>query len=85
MTRDGVYFGPPASADAALQDLQAQRRQGASFLVVAWTAFWWLEFYSPLGAYLRSTFAPVLENERVVVFDLRRELREFPAGSHQPR
>jgi SAM-dependent methyltransferase len=82
MTRDAVYFGPPASADAALQDLQAQKREGASFLVVAWTAFWWLEFYSPFGAYLRSTFAPVLENERVVVFDLRRELREVPAGAH---
>jgi hypothetical protein len=40
-------------------------------MVFAWPAFWWLDVYQKFHHYLRSNFAPLLENERLVVFDLR--------------
>jgi hypothetical protein len=52
--------------------LERQRRAGAAFLVIAWPAFWWLEYYKGFTRRLRSRFPCILENERVVAFDLRR-------------
>ena len=76
MDSDGVYGGPPASAEAALQDLAAKRRDGASFLVVAWSAFWWLDHYAAMAAHVRANFPCVLGNDRLVVFDLTGDVRE---------
>jgi hypothetical protein len=73
MEYDGVYQGPPASSEAALRDLEKHRREGSSFLVIAFPAFWWLQHYVELADYLRSSSACVLDNGRVVVFDLSRE------------
>jgi hypothetical protein len=73
MESDGVYQGPPATSEAALRDLEKHTREGSSFLVIAFTAFWWLEHYTELATCLRSNAACVLENARVVVFDLGRE------------
>jgi hypothetical protein len=47
------------------------RRSGASFMVVAWPVFWGLEHYTGLRQHLQSKFRCVLENERLVAFDLR--------------
>ena len=55
----------------AIQELERMRHSGASYLVVAWPAFWWLDYYIRFHDYLRSRFRCVLENERLVVFDLR--------------
>jgi hypothetical protein len=40
-------------------------------MVFAWPAFWWLEHYAGLREHLRSKFRCVLDNERLVAFDLR--------------
>jgi hypothetical protein len=72
MERDGVYMGPPGASEDALRDLEEQIRDGASFVVFAFPAFWWLEHYAELTAYLQSNATCVLENDRVKVFDLRR-------------
>src|SRR5262249_20231450 len=72
---DGGYNGPPADDETAIRELQRLHRQGASFMVFAWPAFWWLDFYEALHRYLRTEFTCILENERVVVFDLRHESR----------
>jgi hypothetical protein len=55
----------------AIQELDRLRQCGASFIVLAWPAFWWFDYYSELHRHLRSEFLCVLENERLVVFDLR--------------
>lgn len=70
MDCDGTYRGPPASADAALRDLAAKQADGARFLVIAWSAFWWLDHYAGLSASLRARYRCVLENDRLVVFSL---------------
>ncbi len=69
--RNGLYWGPPADDDSAIRELERLRGRGARFIVFGWTAFWWLDHYSEFERDLRSRFRPVLENDRVVVFELR--------------
>jgi hypothetical protein len=71
---DGGYAGPPTDDESAIRALQDSRRsRGARFLIFAWPAFWWLDHYSGLHRHLRSEFSCVLENDRLVVFDLGRQ------------
>ena len=67
----GEYAGPPADDAAALIELERLREQGAGFVAFAWMAFWWLEHYAALNEHLRTRFRPVLDNERLRVFDMR--------------
>ncbi|HZS08536.1 MAG TPA: methyltransferase domain-containing protein [Blastocatellia bacterium] len=69
--QDGYYAGPPADGGAALGEFERLRAAGAKFIAFAWPAFWWLDYYAELGRHLRTKFPPVLENDRIVVFDLR--------------
>jgi hypothetical protein len=69
--RDGHYGGPPADDRAALDELERLQRRGATHLVVGWPAYWWLHQYLGLHDQLRSRHRCVLENERLIVFELR--------------
>ncbi len=69
--RDGKYWGPPSDEATAINELERLRRSGANFIVFGWPAFWWLDHYAGFHRYLRSRFNCVLQNDRVVVFDLR--------------
>jgi Sulfotransferase domain len=72
LEQDGQYWGTPPDDETAIRELERLRRQSrASFMVFAWPAFWWLEYYSELHRHLRSTFRCVMENDRLVAFDLR--------------
>jgi len=72
LERDGQYWGPPADDAIAIRELERLRAAGASFIIFGWPAFWWLDHYTGLHGHLRSTHRCVLENERLVAFDLRR-------------
>jgi glycosyltransferase involved in cell wall biosynthesis len=69
---NGDYAGPPPDDATAIRELERLRTEGASFLVFAWMAYWWLEHYAGFGRYLDATFRRVLQNDRIIVFDLRR-------------
>jgi SAM-dependent methyltransferase len=69
--RDGEYGGLPAGDASAVDELERLREGGAMFAVVAWPAFWWLEYYVGLGRHLQARYRRVLDTERLVVFDLR--------------
>ena len=71
LERDGQYWGQPPDEETAIRELQRLRQTGASFIVFGWPAFWWLDYYRGLHDYLRSHYRCVLENERLIVFDLR--------------
>src|SRR5262249_47993132 len=75
LERDGRYWGAPPDDDCAIGEVDRLRQSGAGFIVFGWPAFWWLDHYSGLHDYLRSAFRCVLEDDRLVVFDLR------PGGS----
>ncbi|MBW4423605.1 MAG: glycosyltransferase family 2 protein [Nostoc desertorum CM1-VF14] len=70
LEHEGQYWGAPLDDEIAIQEIERMRQAGASFMVIAWPAFWWLDYYSGLRNYLSSNFRCVLENSRLVVFDL---------------
>jgi SAM-dependent methyltransferase len=67
----GQYWGPPADDATAVRELERLRREGAGYLVVGWPAFWWLDHYAGWHRHLRANYPCVLENDRLVAFDLR--------------
>jgi hypothetical protein len=71
LERGGQYWGPPPNDEVAIQEFERLRCSGASFLVFAWPAFWWLEYYGGFRTYLQSNFRCLAENNRLVAFDLR--------------
>jgi hypothetical protein len=71
LEQDGQYWGRPEDDETAIRELERLRLAGPAFLAVGWPAFWWLDFYTAWHRHLRSNFRCVLENERLVVFDLR--------------
>jgi hypothetical protein len=81
---NGQYSGPPRDNETAIREVERLRQAGARFLVVTWPAFWWLDYYSGLHQHLRSVFPCLLDNERLILFDLRSSIlvngsREKPA------
>jgi hypothetical protein len=72
LERGGVYWGAPPDDATAIGEFERMRREaGPAFIAFGWPSFWWLEHYPRFAARLRETFPCVLENERLVVFDLR--------------
>jgi len=67
----GRYGGRPADDASAIHELERLRSAGGDFLAIAWDCFWWLDHYSGWRRHLASHYSPVLENERLRVFDLR--------------
>jgi len=78
LERKGQYWGRPADDASAIVELERLRQEGASFVAFAWPAFWWLGHYTGLHDRLRATFRCVLENQRLIVFDLRTEAGDVP-------
>jgi GT2 family glycosyltransferase len=52
---DGAYAGHyPADSEAAVAALREAEEKGAEYLVIPTTAFWWLDCYPGLRAYLQA-------------------------------
>lgn len=73
LERDGQYWGVPSDDDIAIRELERLRHKGASFLIFAWPAFWWLDYFSGMHRYLRTQFRCVMENGNLLMFNLERE------------
>jgi glycosyltransferase involved in cell wall biosynthesis len=73
---NGLYWGPPADDASAVRELEQSRGTGAGFIVFAWPAFWWLDYYAEFYHYLRSQYPCVLHNDRLVIFELRHPKRQ---------
>jgi glycosyltransferase involved in cell wall biosynthesis len=65
---DGEYGGLPAGDEAAIAELERLRTMSPDALVVAWPAFWWLDYYEGFRRHLRDSLTPVLDNDELVVF-----------------
>ena len=70
LERDGAYWGPPPDSGTGIREVERLREAGARFLIFAWPAFWWLSHYHQLRSYLDSNYRCMLENDRIVGFDL---------------
>jgi hypothetical protein len=73
LERHGEYWGPPGDEATAIQELERLRRSGAAYIAFAWLAFWWLDYYKGFHDYLRANFRCLLQNERLVIFELRKQ------------
>ncbi len=71
LERHGEYWGRPGDDITGIAELERLRQVGASFIVFGWPAFWWLDHYPGLDSHLRAGFRLVLENDRLLIFDLR--------------
>ena len=71
LEHEGSYWGPPADDPGAIRELLRLKKAGAGFIVFARHAFWWLDHYCDLRDHLSSTYKCLLENGRLIVFDLR--------------
>jgi Sulfotransferase domain len=69
--RNSQNWGPPPDSATAIVQIESLRQQGIRYLVIAWPCFWWLDHYSEFHAYLRNRFRILLNNERLLVMDLR--------------
>jgi hypothetical protein len=76
---NGQYWGPPADDAMAIEEIERHSRNGATFMVFAWPAFWWLDYYSEMHRYLKSNYRCVSKGERSIVFSLQRY-----AGLNEP-
>ena len=71
--RNGEFCGRPDDDQAAVAELTRLRvERNAGFLVVAWPAFWWLEYYAGFDAHLRQQFPEIFSSDRLRIFDLGR-------------
>ena len=65
------YAGPPLDDETAVRELERMRQEGAAYFAIAWPCFWWLTYYRGFVDYLNHSFPRILENDRLIVFELR--------------
>ncbi|MGH7801490.1 MAG: glycosyltransferase family 2 protein [Thermodesulfobacteriota bacterium] len=71
LEKDGQYWGLPGDDETAIIELERIRLNGANFIAFTRPAFWWLDYYKKFSNYLRLNFQCLIENNRLVIFDLR--------------
>lgn len=71
LERNGRYAGVPPDDTTAIREFERLRDSGAKFIVFANPALWWLSYFSELNRYLRQSFRCIIENDRLIGFDLR--------------
>lgn len=71
LEKEQQYAGPPPDDETAIKEVERLRQLHVSFIAFAWPAFWWFNYYTSFFKYLRSAFRCILENERLIVFDLK--------------
>lgn len=62
------YWVDPPAEQAAIEELDRLITNGANYIVIAWSAYWWLADRKKIVGYLNSKFDMQLRNERVLVF-----------------
>lgn len=72
LEHDGAYWGHPPDSASAIRELRRLAGEGIRVLAIAWSAFWWLDFYEDFAEHLRTSYACLLETDDILVFDLHR-------------
>jgi glycosyltransferase involved in cell wall biosynthesis len=85
--RDGVYWGEPRDNNDATWELERAGQCDAALLVIAWPAFWWLEYYSQWSDRLRRDYCCLAESDVLIAFDLatppQTAVMETPDGEEE--
>jgi hypothetical protein len=71
---DGRYAGyHPADSAEAISQLEELRAEGAGYLVLPSTAFWWLNFYEDLASHLEERYEMVVSNDDCIIYRMLEE------------
>ena len=71
---DGRYSGEyPADSSQAVSQLEEARTEGAAYLVLPNTAFWWLDFYEDFARHLEEHCETVVSNADCRIYRLLEE------------
>jgi hypothetical protein len=70
LEREGVNWGPPGDDDVAVAEFERMRADGAHFLVLAWPAFWWLDYYPRFFEHVRSRSTRLRKSQQVEIYQL---------------
>jgi hypothetical protein len=73
LERNGEFWGLPTDDQVAIDELERLRHCGASFFVVPWTSFWWLDAYPKFFRYLRGRYACTTDKSFCTIFSLMTE------------
>jgi glycosyltransferase involved in cell wall biosynthesis len=71
LEQEGQYGGPPSEDESAIGEVERLRDMGAQFVAFVWPAFWWVDYYDVFFDFLCANYKCILENERLIVFNLR--------------
>ncbi|MGD8617119.1 MAG: sulfotransferase [Gammaproteobacteria bacterium] len=71
LERNGEFWGNPPDDAIAIEELQKMRQSGCDFIAFPWTSFWWFDAYVNFYKYLCDKFPRVIDDDHLVVFDLR--------------
>lgn len=74
---DGEYGGPPIDDIAAVKELERLILAGTQYIVIAWMAFWWLEYYTLFKDYLLEHCVISLDNERLKILTVKTRVSDF--------
>jgi len=69
-SEDGRYAGLPGDGQCVVDELELRRVEGATFLVITDSAFWWLDAYEGLAGYLAAQTRNIVSNDRYQLFEL---------------
>jgi len=68
--RGGAYLGHhPRDSEDAIAQLERLREDGAGYLVLPATAYWWLDHYRGFAAHLRGRY-PAADRDACTIFEL---------------
>jgi glycosyltransferase involved in cell wall biosynthesis len=66
--RNGHYWGPPGDDGDAIAELRRRADEGIAAVIVAWPAFWYLDYFTGLSDYIDANFRKVIDDECFVAF-----------------
>lgn len=73
---DGVWAGfHPATGADALAHIRELHRNGAQYLLIPATSFWWLDFYEVLNEFLRLNYRLMVGDDDLMLFEMPRTER----------
>lgn len=71
LEQDGRYWGQPGDDASAIREIERQRQKGSGFMLFAWPAFWWLDYYAGMHHYLKNNYECIISNDRLIGFSLK--------------
>jgi hypothetical protein len=67
---DGIFAGNPVSSRAAIEQMNSLREE-ADYLVILDASFWWINYYSEWFDHLRRTSRPLIDNEKIKLYQFK--------------